>query len=69
MESIGDTAVLTKLQQAKQWVKTEMPEDTWVPITDRQREIFKTMMLEWYGWPEFSLNFNTDLTKVMKCKL
>jgi len=46
-----------------------MPEDTWVPITDRQREIFKTMMLEWYGWPEFSLNFNTDLTKVMKCKL
>jgi len=46
-----------------------MAEGKWVPITDKQREVFKAMMLEWYGWPEFSLNFNTDLTKVMKCKL
>jgi len=47
MESIGDTTVLTELQKAKRWVRDEMPEGTWVPATERQREIFKAMMTEW----------------------
>ncbi len=53
----------------KHWTRAEMPDDEWVSVNDRQRDAFKHLMLEWYGWPEFSLNFNTDLTKVMKCKL
>ena len=64
-----DPTVLTELQKAKQWVKNDMEAEKWTPITERQREIIKVMIVEWYGWPEFSLNFNTDLTKVMKCKL
>ena len=69
MEPIGDTAVLTELQKAKQWVRHEMAEGKWVPITDKQREVFKDMMLEWYGWPVFSLNFNKAMNCVMKIKL
>ena len=69
MDTDRDTAVLTELQQAKQWVKNEMKDDVWVTVTERQREIFKAMMLDWYGWPEFGLTFNKDLTKVMKCRL
>ena len=69
MESIGDTTVLTELQKAKRWVRDEMPEGTWVPATERQREIFKAMMTEWYGWPVFSLNFNKAMNCVMKIKL
>lgn len=53
----------------KNWTRDEMPEDTWVPVNAKQQSAFKCLMVEWYGWPEFSLNFNTDLTKVMKCKL
>ena len=64
-----DTAVLSDVPKAKTWVRDEMQFDVWTPITERQVDIFKWLMLEWYGWPEFSLNFNTDLTKVMKCKL
>ena len=64
-----DTAVLTELQKAKHWVKNEMEEWVWIPITERQKEIIKVMIVEWYGWPVFSLNFNNDLTKIMKCKL
>jgi hypothetical protein len=60
------------LEQAnimKSYVRNQMEFDVWIGINDRQRDAFKHLMLEWYGWPEFSLNFNTDLTKVMKCKL
>ena len=64
-----DTAVLTELQKAKHWVKNEMEEWAWIPITERQKEIVKVMIAEEYGWPVFSLNFNNDLTKIMKCKL
>ena len=64
-----DTAVLTELQKAKYWVKNEMEEWVWIPITERQKEIIKVMIAEEYGWPVFSLNFNNDLTKIMKCKL
>jgi len=60
------------LEQAnimKSYVRNQMEFDVWIGINDRQRDAFKHLMLEWYGWPEFSLNFNTNLTKVMKCKL
>jgi len=60
---------LSDVPKAKTWVRDEMQFDVWTPITERQVDIFKWLMVEWYGWPEFSLNFNTDLTKVMKCKL
>ena len=60
------------LEQAnimKSYVRNQMEFDVWIGINEQQRDAFKHLMTEWYGWPEFSLNFNTDLTKVMKCKL
>ena len=69
MATNGDTAVLTELQKAKHWVKNEMEEWVWISITERQKEIIKVMIAEEYGWPSFTLNFNNDLTKIMKCKL
>ena len=53
----------------KLWVKNEMPDDVWTPVTQKQQSAFKVLIVEWYGWPVFSLNFNSDLSKVMKCKL
>ena len=46
-----------------------MPEDSWVPVNDKQQSAFKCLMTEWYGWPEFSLNFNKAMNCVMKIKL
>ena len=59
------------LEQAnimKSYVRNQMEFDVWIWINEQQRDAFKHLMTEWYGWPEFSLNFNTDLTRVMKCK-
>ena len=53
----------------KQWTRNEMPEDSWVPVNDKQQSAFKCLMTEWYGWPEFSLNFNKAMNCVMKIKL
>ena len=64
-----DAAVLSEVPKAKTWVRDEMKSDVWTPITERQVDIFKWMMTEWYGWPEFSLNFNKAMNCVMKIKL
>ena len=55
--------------QLKKWVTEKMEFDRWIEVNEKQKDAFKHLMVEWYGWPVFSLNFNTDLTKVMKCKL
>jgi len=57
-----------EIKRLKDWARDSMEDEKWIAVNDRQRDAFKHLMLEWYGWPEFSLNFNTDLTKVMKCK-
>lgn len=64
-----DAAVLSEVPKAKTWVRDEMKLDVWVPITERQVDIFKWLMDERYGWPEFSLNFNKAMNCVMKIKL
>ena len=64
-----DTAVLSDVPKAKTWVRDEMQFDVWTPITERQVDIFKWLMLEWYGWPVFSLNFNKAMNCVMKIKI
>lgn len=58
-----------EIKRLKSYVRNQMEFDKWIEVNDRQKDAFKHLMVEWYGWPEFSLNFNTDLTKVMKCKL
>ena len=58
-----------EIRNLKHWIKAEMPEDIWTPVNKKQQSAFKCLMVERYGWPEFSLNFNNDLTKVIKCSL
>ena len=53
----------------KLWVKNEMPDDVWTPVTQKQQSAFKVLIVEWYGWPVFSLNFNSEMNKIMKCNL
>ena len=50
----------------KEYVRYKMPSDVWIEVNDKQKEAFKHLMTEWYGWPDFSLNFNKDMNKVMK---
>lgn len=63
---------MVTLEQAnimKTYVRNQMEAEVWIPVNDKQRDVFKHLMIEWYGWPEFTLNFNNDLSKVMKCFL
>ena len=60
------------LEQAnimKSYVRNQMEFDVWIGINEQQRDAFKHLMTEWYGWPVFTLNFNSEMNKVMKCKL
>ena len=60
---------LEQVNIMKAYVRNQMEEDRWLPVNDKQRDVFKHLIMEWYGWPVFTLNFNNDLTKIMKCKL
>ena len=63
---------MVTLEQAnmmKDYARNKMKADTWIDVSDKQIEVFKHLMLEWYGWPQFSLNFNRDMNKVMKVML
>lgn len=63
---------MVTLEQAdmmKDYARNKMKPDVWMEVSDKQIEAFKQLMIEWYGWPEFSLNFNKDMTKVMKIML
>lgn len=60
------------LEQAnimKSYVRNQMEFDTWIPVNDKQKDAFKHLMVEWYGWPEFSLNFLKDMKHVIKITL
>ena len=58
-----------EITNLKYWTKNEMPDDTWIPVNDKQKDAFKHLMVEWYGWPVFSLNFNKAMNCVMKIKI
>jgi len=58
-----------QINEMKDYARNKMTPDTWIEVNDKQVEAFKHLMMEWYGWPEFSLNFNKDMTKVMKITL
>ena len=53
----------------KNWTTEKMEFDQWIPVNVKQKAAFKHLMVEWYGWPEFSLNFNKAMNCVMKIKL
>ena len=60
------------LEQAnimKSYVRNQMDFDKWIPVNDKQKDAFKHLMVEWYGWPEFSLNFNKAMNCVIKIKI
>ncbi len=60
------------LEQAnimKSYVRNQMEFDRWIEINDKQKDAFKHLMVEWYGWPEFSLNFNKAMNCVIKIKI
>jgi len=53
----------------RNWADKVMPGDVWIPVNKRQIDAFMVLMKEQYRWPEFSLVFNKDMTKVMKIML
>jgi hypothetical protein len=58
-----------EIANMKQWVIQEMEADKPVEVNEKQIEGFKRLMDEWYGWPEFSLNFLKDMKHVIKIML
>ena len=57
---------LEQANEMKKYVKDTMEPDCWIEVNDKQKEVFKHLMTEWYGWPVFSLNFNKEGNKVQK---
>ena len=58
-----------EIKRLKSYVRNQMEFDKWIEVNDRQKDAFKHLMVEWYGWPEFSLNFNKAMNCVMKIKI
>jgi len=60
---------LEQANMMKSYVRNQMEFDKWIEVNDKQKDAFKHLMLEWYGWPEFILNFNKAMNCVMKIKI
>lgn len=54
------------IKNLKHWAKEMMPIEVWIPVNSRQLKAFRMLILEQYGWPEFTLNINKSGDKVMK---
>jgi len=50
----------------KKYVREQMDSDRWIEVNEKQMEVFRYLMMEQYGWPEFTLNINNSGDKVMK---
>ena len=64
-------SILTTVEYSnlKEWVRNEMKSWTYVELTPKQREAFKMLIVEWYGWPNFTLNFSKDMKRIIKTEL
>ena len=60
---------MVTLEQAntmKKYVREQMDSERWIEVNEKQMEVFRYLMMEQYGWPEFTLNINKAGDKVMK---
>ena len=60
---------MVTLEQAntmKKYVREQMDSDRWIEVNEKQMEVFRYLMMEQYGWPDFTLNINNSGDKVMK---
>jgi len=60
---------MVTLEQAntmKKYVREQMDSDRWIEVNEKQMEVFRYLMMEQYGWPDFTLNINKAGDKVMK---
>lgn len=57
---------LEQANKMKEYVKGQMDFDRWIEVNEKQMEVFKYLILEQYGWPDFTLNINNSGDKVMK---
>ena len=64
-------SVLTtdEYQNLKRWVCDEMQSDKLIALTKKQIDGFKMLIIEEYGWPEFTLNFSKDMKHIIKIEL
>ncbi len=53
----------------KNWVRHDMESDKLIELTHKQIDAFKTLIVEEYGWPEFTLNFSKDMKHIIKIEL
>ena len=54
------------MDELKHWIENEMQPEVWLKVNAYQLGAIKTMIAEYYGWPEFTLNINKAGDKVMK---
>ena len=57
---------LEQANKMKEYVREQMDPDRWIEVNEKQMEVFKYLILEQYGWPEFTLNINKSGDRVMK---
>jgi len=60
---------LEQANKMKEYVKGQMDPDRWIEVNEKQMEVFKYLIMEQYGWPQFTLNINKSGDRVMKIKI
>jgi hypothetical protein len=60
---------LEQANKMKEYVKEQMDPDRWIEVNEKQMDVFKHLIAEYYGWPEFTLNINKSGDRVMKIKI
>ena len=46
-----------------------MKTDIYTELNAKQIQAFKMLIAEQYGWPDFTLNFATDMKRIIKIEL
>ena len=60
------TPISKRIDNAESWVIKDMQPNRWYDIKPDQVEIFKLLISDRYGWPDFALSLNNEYNKVKK---
>ena len=55
-----------RIDNAESWVIKDMIPGRWYDIKPDQVEIFKMLVADYFGWPDFQLSLNNEYNKVKK---
>jgi hypothetical protein len=58
-----------RISEAKEWCDNKIKPYKWHGVSGEQVDILKELIDIHYGWPRYTLNFSSDMNRIMKCEL